>query len=89
MPLMQGSSNGIVSENVRELMRGGRPQDQSVVIALKTAGKSKPGMRKKPLALKKPPKVRTAPMAVPKLQSAAQANAGSPLVKTLMGRKDV
>lgn len=90
MPLMQGSANGIVSENVRSLMREGRPQDQSVAIALKTAGKSnKLGMRKKPLALKKAPKVKLAPSAAPKLQDAAQANASSPLVKTLMARKDV
>lgn len=90
MPLMQGSSNGIVSENVRELMRTGRPQNQSVAIALKTAGKSNlPGMRKKPLTLKKPPKVKMAPMVTPKLDSAADANASSPLVKTLMSRKDV
>jgi hypothetical protein len=70
-------------------MREGRPQAQSVAIALKTAGKDKPGMRKKPLALKKPPKVKMAPAAAPKLQDAAQANASNPLVKTLMARKDV
>jgi hypothetical protein len=86
---MQGSSNGTVGENVKTLMREGRPQAQSVAIALKTAGKSKPGMKKKPLALKKPPKVKTAPAAAPKPQTAAQANASSPLVKTLMARKDV
>lgn len=89
MPLMQGSSNGVVGENVRTLMREGRAQDQSVAIALKTAGKSKPGMKKKPLTLKRPPKVKLAPTKAPKLQSAAAANASSPLVKTLMARKDV
>lgn len=90
MPLMQGSSNGTVSENVKTLMREGRPQAQSVAIALKTAGKSnKPGMKKKPLSLKKASKVKLTPAKAPKLQDAAQANASSPLVKTLMARKDV
>jgi len=86
---MQGSSNGTVSENVKTLMREGRPQDQSVAIALKTAGKSKPGKGKKPLALKKAPKVEMAPMAASKLRDAAESNASSSLVKTLMARKDV
>jgi hypothetical protein len=78
-----------VGENVKTLMREGRPQDQSVAIALKTAGKSKPGMKKKPLALKRVPKVKLAPAAAPQLRDAAQMNAASPLVKTLMSRKDV
>ncbi len=89
MPLMKGSSSGTVGENVKTLMREGRPQAQSVAIALKTAGKGKPGTKKQPLTLKKPPKVKLAPAAAPKLQDAAQANASSPLIKTLMSRKDV
>lgn len=89
MPLMQGSSNGTIGENVKTLMREGRKQSQSVTIALKTAGRSKPGTKKKPLALKKVPKVKLAPAVAPKLKDAAQANASSPLVKTLMARKDV
>lgn len=41
MPLKKGSSNKIVSENIKELMKSGRPQKQAVAIALKQAGQSK------------------------------------------------
>ncbi len=40
MPLLPGSSKGVVSENIKELMRSGRKQDQAVAIALHNAGKS-------------------------------------------------
>ncbi len=41
MPLKKGSSNKVVSENVKELMATGRPQKQAVAIAMRTAGKPK------------------------------------------------
>lgn len=41
MPLAKGSSQQTVSRNISELMHTGRPQEQAVAIALKTAGKSK------------------------------------------------
>jgi hypothetical protein len=37
MPLKKGSSQKIVSSNISELMHSGRPQNQAVAIALKTA----------------------------------------------------
>lgn len=47
MPLLKGSNKGVVGENIRTLMREGRKQDQAVAIAMKTAGLSKPGAKKK------------------------------------------
>ena len=45
MPMLKGSSKGVISENIRELMHSGRKQDQAVAIAMKHAGKT----RKKPM----------------------------------------
>jgi len=42
MPLKRGSSKKAISSNIRELMHSGRPQKQSIAIAIKKAGKSKP-----------------------------------------------
>lgn len=47
MPLLSGSSKGVVGENIRTLMKEGRKQSQAVAIAMKTAGISKPGAKKK------------------------------------------
>jgi len=41
MPLKKGNSRKVVSENVRELMKHGRPQKQAVAIALEEAGKAR------------------------------------------------
>lgn len=41
MPLKKGKSSKVISENIRELMKAGHPQKQSIAIALKAAGKSK------------------------------------------------
>lgn len=41
MPLKSGKSNKVVSENIKELMRSGRPQKQAVAIALKKKKESK------------------------------------------------
>ena len=40
MPLKKGSSKKVVSANIKELISTGRPQKQSVAIALSEAGKS-------------------------------------------------
>ena len=41
MPLKKGSSKKVISENIRELVRGGHPRKQAVAIAMKKAGKSR------------------------------------------------
>ena len=45
MPLMKGSSKGVISENIRTEMHAGRPQKQAIAIAYSKAGKSR---KKKP-----------------------------------------
>ena len=42
---MKGSSKQAISSNISELMHSGRPQAQSIAIAMKKAGKSR---KKKP-----------------------------------------
>lgn len=41
MPLKSGSSKNTISENIKTEMGAGKPQDQSVAIAMSKAGKSK------------------------------------------------
>ena len=41
MPLKSGKSKSIVSKNISELRHSGRPQAQSVAIALRVAGKAR------------------------------------------------
>lgn len=40
MPLKKGSSQKVISANIAELRRSGRPPDQAAAIAYKVAGKS-------------------------------------------------
>ena len=40
MPLKQGKSRKVVSDNIKTEMRAGKPQKQAVAIALTKAGKS-------------------------------------------------
>lgn len=47
MPLLQGKSNSVVSENIRTLVKEGRKQNQAVAIAMSEAGRSKKKKRKK------------------------------------------
>lgn len=38
MPLKQGKSQRVISANIKELMKSGRPREQAVAISLREAG---------------------------------------------------
>lgn len=40
MPLFKGDSQSVISQNIKELRASGRPERQSIAIALSKAGKS-------------------------------------------------
>ena len=43
MPLAKGKSDKTVSENIRREIHAGKPQAQAIAIAMRAAGRSKPG----------------------------------------------
>ena len=47
MPLKKGKSEKVISENISELRKSGRPEKQSIAIAMSEAGKSKPKNKRK------------------------------------------
>ena len=41
MPLKRGSSDKVVSANIRKEIAAGKPRDQAIAIAMRAAGKPK------------------------------------------------
>ena len=41
MPLRRGSSQKVVSSNIREMIKAGHPRKQAIAASLNKAGKSK------------------------------------------------
>ena len=41
MPLKEGSSDEVISQNIRELIEAGHSRDEAIAIAMKKAGKEK------------------------------------------------
>lgn len=46
MPLKKGKSQKVISENIRELRHSGRPEKQSIAIALSEARRGKKAKKK-------------------------------------------
>lgn len=53
MPLQKGSSSKVISDNIKELVKSGKPQKQAVAIAYSEASKSRGDGLVKPKGKKK------------------------------------
>ena len=42
MPLKKGSSQKIISSNIREMVKSGHKREQAIAASMKKAGKSRP-----------------------------------------------
>lgn len=58
MPLFTGTSNSVISQNVRELRNSGKSSEQAFAISLKKAGKSKNKKFSKKVAKTIPKKIK-------------------------------
>jgi hypothetical protein len=45
MPLKKGSSQKVIGQNIKTEMAHGKPKKQAIAIAMRSAGKSKKGMK--------------------------------------------
>lgn len=43
MPILKGRSQKVISQNIRTLIREGRPRDQAIAIAFRKAGLARKG----------------------------------------------
>jgi len=55
MPLMKGTSPDVISENIREMVNAGHPQDQAVAASYRMAGKGRKKKKKHKAPMPPPP----------------------------------